>query len=322
MRKSKNKNRGFAFLAVAVVIALLAILAGLSLPSIGAILENRAIDAERAALKQLASVIRSGFQRDATVNVSLFSGSAYNSEAGGTNGGTLFASGNYLQAGAIRVNGTLTGIGAANPDLWQSKVSHLLGFTDPSGTSRSITVSGGIDKTDYGRALLINPVGEERFLLLGPITETNQQRYLLVSVMVNSGRGLVLPSSITAAVFDALSTSGAITTAVPTTLLPATEAARWATEDRGKPYHTRILTEMIVQPKYVLRVANTHATATCWVDVGGIANAITSSPASGVTTAANKVLAGREIVIRRGAASPGIEVDRFYMNDNTTYKIQ
>jgi len=200
MRKTKTQrlgqgNRGFGSLfGIIITLAVMAILAGIIMPSVGQIRLSQRVTAERESCAKIAEAIHRSFYAGSGVNISEWntgtaSGSWSNTAssfdpdrmlAGGAIAeGTIFEP--RPEPGEPAPTMTLGGNTASLATIpWQTKLLRSMGVL--SGTD-SVTV----DNTSRSEAsgIVYNTYGRRRFLLLGPTNEA-VQRYVLVSCMWDS----------------------------------------------------------------------------------------------------------------------------------------
>lgn len=194
---------------------------------------------------------------------------------------------------------------------------------------RGIAVTSGPPTTAYQPALaslLFNPYGRSRLLFLGP-SESNQQRFLLVSLMARTEQ-LVLPENDgTAAWFDALwntewNTRYGTVPSYWSTILTPTQVAAWNGDANGSNLY-RLRVVRIVLPRYVLSISNTHPTANGYVYYNESTSPMLTSAANSGVTVSSGILGGRVVRIFKGASVGGAtQTSQFTLRENTDILIQ
>lgn len=308
-----RKLHGFTLIEIAVVTAIIGILAMIVTPAFVEVLEAKRIEAEKASFASFEEDIKRSFQdSDWSRNIAAFASAMPSALA------TQYAT-NF---GSCPV-GTL-----ANDSAWYVKLGRMRGIAPDLGAP----ITADQQKSLFD--LAYNGCGQPRLLIAGP-SETNQQRYLLISLMAPASKGLVIPTNDgTTAWFDAIwnnnweNEGGSIPTDwTSPSRLSSTEITNWMT-GRGTTTNCHLLVvKRILQPKYTITVNNTHPTYYGWVDANGRTDEITSVSGSGPSPAAPATyyaLAGSSVVFRRGLLSsyPGTEAYRIHINDNTTFMVQ
>ncbi len=219
-------------------------------------------------------------------------------------------------------------------------------IVDPAGWVTKLALKRGVSSYVVGStysnqaqnqysAIAFNAYGVQRCLVIGPTAEIGQQRYLLMSLMVPPYRVLAFPSANSTQTFDSIwdqswESTQAQAPELWSTLLSPDSYALWNTASaNNRTNASRLIVERIVQPKYTLTLANNSQTDTAWVDIGPSTNEIVSAPNSGTVVSnslpdfATGILAGRMIVVRRGAsAAAAYEVQRFYLYSDVNLTVQ
>lgn len=305
-----------------VAVAIVGILAGILAP----VLANKLDDAQiRAEAETLRSLHR---DFEATYDAIDFNGQNEASIAGGgLPPGTVFTTFDLGTGVASRVYAPNI---VVDPAGWVTKLAIKRGVSSyVPGASYS-----ALSQNQY-TSIAFNAYGVQRCLLIGPTSESGQQRYLLLSLMVPLYRMLVFPTADATQTFDSIwdeswESTQAQAPAAWGSLLTADQFALWNTNSSGNRTNaSRLLAERIVQPKYTLSMANNSQTDTAWVDIGPAMNAITAGPNSGTVASASLagfstgILSGRLIVVRRGAsAASAYEVQRFFLYSDVNLTVQ
>lgn len=194
---------------------------------------------------------------------------------------------------------------------------------------RGLAVTSAPPDTAHQPALasiVFNPYNRSRLLFAGP-TETNQQRFILVSLMARTEQ-LVLPANDgTAAWFNAIWNTewntryGTVPSYWSGILTPA-QIAAWNGDAHGSNLF-RLRVVKIVLPRYVLTVSNTHPTANGYVYFNeSTSPLITSAAGSGVTVSSG-ILGGRVVRVYKGASvGTATQTNQFTLRENTDVLIQ
>ena len=196
-------------------------------------------------------------------------------------------------------------------------------------TVRGIAITSSPPTTAYQPAvasLVFNSYNRSRLLFLGP-SETNQQRFLLISMMARTEQ-LVMPQNDgTAAWFDAIWNTewntryGTIPSYWSTILTPA-QAAAWNGDANGSNLY-RLRVVRIVLPRYVLSVSNTHPTANGYVYYNESTSPLLTSAAGSGVTVSTGIMGGRVVRIFKGASlSTAVQTSQFTLRENTDILIQ
>ena len=175
-------------------------------------------------------------------------------------------------------------------------------------------------------SLVFNPYNRSRLLFLGP-SETNQQRFLLVSIMARTEQ-LVLPQNDgTAAWFNAVwntewNTRYGTVPSYWTTILTAAQVAAWNGDANGSNlYRLRVI--RIVLPRYVISISNTHPTANGYVYYNESTSPLLTSAANSGVTVSSGIMGGRVVRIFKGASiATATQTSQFTLRENTDILIQ
>jgi type II secretory pathway pseudopilin PulG len=318
----RNIRRGEFLLMLLVAVAIVGILAGILAPVIANKLDDAQIRSEAESLKLLRKDFEATY--DATDYTNLNEASVAGS---GLPSGTVFTTFDQATSIAARIFAPTILVDAAG---WVTKLAQKRGVS-------SFTVGATyspLTQNEY-EAIAFNAYQVQRCLIIGPTGESGQQRYLLVSLMVPSYRALSFPAADSTQTFNSIWDQGWESTQAqaPTlwsSLLSPADFSLWNTASaNNRTNASRLLVERIVQPKFTLTLANNSPTDTAWVDIGPSADAITAAPNSGTVVSGNVagfatgILAGRLVVVRRGAsAALAYEVQRFFLYSDVNLTVQ
>lgn len=353
--------RAFTLLELVAVAALMAMLAAISLPSVSDLIVRNRITAEDAALKNIGSSLKESFENtDLLTNAGVFATPSYlNPTVGGplTADARVVKVDpanplNYTQVASLAQYPT--GFGASNLSVFSDTeglgTDLVLPYTAAGNEwfiklarQRGIDVSGGsylVDRSTNPELAKIafNASDRPRLLVMCPPNNENETsvRFLLLSLMASTEQ-LNLPQIPTdsagkRAWFDAIWGFNFDTQA---TTLPALWEAdsAWATErekwrgDGGKSLLARLRVERISLPLYSITLSNVHRsdTGTLYINFNGsdIANGATYTiPPGGDTIEIRGLMAGRRVVVKRGATGVENEVLRFTLRENSDVAIQ
>ena len=315
-------TRGEFLLMLLIAVAIVGILAGILAPVLANKLDDAQIRGESETLKSLRKDFESTY--DSTDFDNLNEASVNDS---GLPVGTVFTMFDQGAAVGSRIYNPGVMVDAAG---WVTKLAQKRGIS-------SYTVGAtytALSQNQY-TAIAFNPYKVQRCLVIGPSSENGQQRYLLISLMVPPYRTLAFPTVDSTQTFDSIwdqnwESTQAQAPASWSSLLSTSEFADWnSASENGRTNASRLLVERIVQPKYVLTIANNSLTDTAWVDIGPAINAITAAPNSGTVQSSSLpgfttgVLSGRLIVVRRGpSAGSAFEVQRFFLYSDVNLTVQ
>lgn len=297
-------KRGFTLVEILIGLAVIAILAGVSLPVLANMLESTALKAERAKCAMLGGAIRDGWQQGSAYDVSTWTAADATAAIGGTGASAYSYGSTVFDAGLVASNGAVTAVSNLTTYHWSVKVARALGYQvpfDPSGYAYvvkngaayvypSASYTGKAGEEGLAGAVLFNRVGRRRVLMAGP-PEQNHQRFLLLSFMAAEDVGTTLPTFTTAAEYTAyfnwlwdVDTSASNASILPSstpnasvnTALNAVSAS-WNATNNGRTYLARLVKERIVQRKFglVVKIPST-ATSTVIPVVGGYDHALSS----------------------------------------------
>ncbi len=288
----------FTLVELLAVCAVIGILAAIAAPAIGFQIAQARIGAESAALHRLAVAIQGSFESTdlESTNIAALPGTV--------------PAGVDLTGFSLSTNtGAVPATTLASD--WFAKAARQLGETPLIGAPPTPVVQPRV------AAVLINPDGEVRLLLVGPESEANQQRFLLVSVMAAPG-ALALPPWPDAAnsqdpadlalfndTWNTDWTSPAAT--LPPSWTAALNSAQVQAWQGGPGGLARLCVERIVCPKFSIVVNDTHPTDNCYVYYN--LNGTTAGNSSAISAGSGPfaipgVLQGRTIQAYRGSAPP------------------
>jgi type II secretory pathway pseudopilin PulG len=323
MKSVRSEHASGEFLLMLLIaVAIVGIMAGILAPVLANKLDEAQIKAEAETLHSL----RRDFE--ATYDAVDFNNLNESSVPGsGLPAGTIFTTFDSATGVASRIFSQTV---IVDPAGWVTKLALKRGVTSyVVGSTYSDQV-----QNQYS-AIAFNAYGVQRCLVIGPTGEAGQQRYLLMSLMVPPYRVLTFPSANATQTFDSIwdqswESTQAQAPALWSTLLSSDSYALWNTASaNNRTNASRLIVERMVQPKYTLTLANNSQTDTAWVDIGPSTNEIIAAPNSGTVVSsslpdfATGILAGRMIVVRRGAsAAAAYEVQRFYLYSDVNLTVQ
>jgi type II secretory pathway pseudopilin PulG len=323
MRSTRREHaRGEFLLMLLVAVAIVGILAGILAPVLANKLDDAQIRSEAEALRSLRKDFEATY--DATDYNNLNEASVANS---GLPAGTILTTFDQATEVASRI---FAGSVTVDPAGWVSKLAQKRGVSSyVVGASYS-----SLAESQY-TAIAFNAYQVQRCLVIGPTGESGQQRYLLLSLMVPPYRALVFPTADATQTFDSIwdqsweSTQAHVPSLWASLIAPSQYSLWNATSSNNRTNASRLLVERIVQPKYMLTLANNNLTDTAWVDIGPATNAIVAAPNSGTVLSntlagfGSGILSGRQIVVRRGPnAAAANEVQRFFLYSDVNLTVQ
>lgn len=175
-------------------------------------------------------------------------------------------------------------------------------------------------------SIVFNPYNRSRLLFPGP-SETNQQRFVLVSLMARTEQ-LVLPANDgSAAWFNALwntewNTQYGTAPSYWSGILTPAQLAAWNGDAHGSNLY-RLRVVKIVLPRYVLTVSNTHPTANGYVYYNESTSPLLTSAAGSGVTVSSGILGGRVVrVFKGGSIATATQTSQFTLRENTDILIQ
>ena len=302
-------------------VAILAVLAGMIVP----VVANRIDDARMSSERDILAGIRRDVEGSFDATAFELNESALPSS--GLPDGTPLTV--FNDAGGLGAQIYASSV-TLDPNSWVVRLASRRGFSTPGG-GVSLSANAG---TECSR-LVFNSFGMQRCLMVGPAGESGRQRYLLVSLMSPSYRVLAFPTGDANGLFSELwdqswESVGTQAPAAWSASLTAPQFALWNTlAVAGRTNAARLVVERIVQPKFVVTIANNSPTDGVWVDIGPATNAISVAAGGGVASSttipgfASGVLQGRLIVVRRGVdAGSAAEVQRFFLYSDVNLTIQ
>ena len=317
-----HRRKGEFLLMLLIAVAVVGILAGIIAPVVANKLDDARIRSESEILRTL--------RRDFEATYDAVDYNALNESsvpASGLPGGTILTAFDQGTAIAQRIYAPAV---LVDPAGWVTKLARRRGLSSFVLGARYPALA----QNQY-TALAFNGCRVQRCLVIGPSGEVGQQRYLLLSLMAPGYRPLVFPTADATQAFDSIwdqswESTQAQAPASWAPLLGPAQFALWNTaSSNNRTNASRLLVERIAQPKYSLTLANNSQTDTAWVDIGPAANAITAGPNSGTVLSsslagfATGILAGRQIVVRRGPDPAGAyEVQRFFLYSDVNLTVQ
>ena len=175
-------------------------------------------------------------------------------------------------------------------------------------------------------SIVFNTYNQSRLLFAGP-SETNQQRFVLVSLMARTEQ-LALPANDgTVAWFNALwntewNTQYGTAPSYWSGLLTPAQVAAWNGDAHGSNLY-RLRVVKIVLPRYVLTVSNTHPTANGYVYYNESPSPMLTSAAGSGVTVSGGILGGRVVRVFKGASvATATQTSQFTLRENTDILIQ
>lgn len=294
-------ERGFTLVELIAVCAAIGIIAAIAAPAVGDRIAQERIGAETEALRNLAHAIQLSFESTdlESTNIAALSGSVPSGVD--TTGFSASTDTTSLPATTLASD-------------WFAKLARVLGDTPQIGVAPTPAAQPRV------AAVLVNPDRQMRLLWLGPESEANQQRFLLVSLMAAPG-DLALPAMpnpsnnqdpADLALFnDTWNTDWTN----PSSVLPPswiagltpTQASAWQGNGTGRPQLWRLCVQRIVCPKLNVVINNTHPTDNCYLYYNLNGSTAGSSAQVGANTGTfviSGVYQGRTIQAYRGAAAP------------------
>jgi prepilin-type N-terminal cleavage/methylation domain-containing protein len=312
---------GFTLVELICVCALISILLAVVTPTIGRQILLSRVAAENATLQNFAVAAQGSFE---------------STDLEGTN---LAALAGTVPTGVDATNYSTS----TNPVLlptttntfdWFAKLARQMGSAPQVGIAPAPALQPQL------AGILINPEQNIRIFLLGPTNETNQQRFLLVSLMAPSGM-LALPAwpnpanpqdSANLALFNEIwntnwTASAAVLPPTWTAALTSDQIQAWQGSASGGSRLWLLCVQRIVCPKFTLTVNNTHPTDSCYVFYnlnGTVAGATATVPANGGVYVVPGILGGRLIQAYRGTSGPPIAplFAQFILRDSSEITLQ
>ena len=296
-----DDTRAFTLIEVVAVSAILGLLLAIMAPAIGRQVILARVAAETASLQTLADAVRASFESP---------------DLEGTNIAALPGS---VPSGVDLTNfspSTDPGFVPSTTDTydWFAKIARQLGESPQVGVAPIPALQPRI------AAVLINPNGNSRFMMVGPESEATQQRFLIVSLMAPVGELAMPPLPNPAngqdpanlALFNDIwntvwTNPGAVLPPSWTAALSAQQVQAWQGTGSSGGHLWLLCVQRIVCPKYSITINNTHPTDTCYVYYnlnGATAGGSATAAANSGTSVIVGVYYGRLIQAYRGAAPP------------------
>ncbi len=316
-----RKISAFTLIELVCVCAVIGILLALLAPAIGFQLLRARVAAETAALQNLASAAQASFE---------------SSDLEGTN---LTAIAGSIPSGVDPTNFSVStdpGFIPATTNTfdWFAKIARQMGNLPLVGIAPTPALQPQL------ASVLINPNNNTRFMLIGPTTESTQQRFLLVSLIASPGQ-LAIPALPNPAnpqdpanlaffndIWNTNWTSPAA--ALPpswTGVLTAAQIQAWQGTAASGGRLWQLCVQRIVCPKFAITINDTHPTDNCYVYYninGGTAGSSAAVPANSGASVITGLYFGRLIQAYRGAAPPPTAqlFSQFTLRDNNEITIQ
>lgn len=316
MRRSEP---AFTLIELIAVCAVLGLLAAVALPAVGSQIQRARVAAEAQNLHRLAGAIQASFE---------------STDLEGTNLAALpgsIPSGVDATAPSASTDPNFVPATTTAAD-WFAKLTRQLGDVPQIGLAPTPALQPRV------AANLFNSNRLARVLLIGPMTESTQQRFLLLSLMAPAG-ALTLPplpnpaNSQDPADLALFNDTWNVDWTNPAATLPpswtagltAAQAQAW--QGAGSSRLWQLCVERIVCPKFTVVVNNSHPSDVCYVYYnlnGSSAGASTSVAANAGTYVITGVYAGRTIQAYRGTAPPPTAqlFAQFILRDNCEITLQ
>lgn len=298
MRRSEP---GFTLIELIAVCAILGVLAAIALPAVGTQIARARVAAEAQTLHRLAAAAQASFE---------------STDLEGTNLAALPGS---IPAGVDATAPSPTTDPAWVPATtaaadWFAKLTRAVGDSPQLGVAPTQTLQPRV------AANLFNPNRLARILLIGPLSEAGQQRFLLLSLMAPPGT-LALPplpnpaNSQDPANLALFNDTWNVDWTSPAAALPpawiagltAAQAQAWQGTGGGSSRLWQLCAERIVCSKFTVVVNNSHPSDNCYIYYnlnGTNAGASTTVAANAGTYVISGVYAGRTIQAYRGTSGP------------------
>ena len=300
MRRTDREN-GFTLIELIAVCAVIGLLVAIAAPAIGWQQLQSRCAAESAHLQRLAAAVQASFESSdlESTNLAAIAGSI----PAGVDP-TAFSSStdpSFIPS-------------TTNPWDWFAKVTRQMGDSPQIGIAPTPALQ------PRTAAVLINPDQNARLMLIGPTSESTQQRFLLVSLMAPSGELAMPPlpdpsnpqDPANIALFDDIwntdwTNSAAVLPPSWTSALSAQQVMAWQGNGAGPGRLWQLCVQRIVCPKYSLTVNDTHPTDNCYVYYnlnGSTAGSTAVVPANSGACVIQGILSGRVVQAYRGASPP------------------
>ena len=318
---STKTSRGFTLIEIIAVCAVIGVLLAVISPAIGRQIAQAKVAAETAQLRTMASAVQASFE---------------STDLEGTNLAALPGSiPTGTDATAFSVSTDPAFVPATtNAYDWFAKIALQMGNAPVIGVAPLPSLQPLV------AGVLINSNHNTRFMLVGPESEPNQQRFLLVSLMAPAGQLAVPPLPNPAntqdpadlALFNDIwntnwtDPEAALPASWSAALTPA-QAQAWQGGGASSQRLWLLCVQRIVCPKYSLTINNTHPSDNCYIyyNLAGT-NAGTSATSNANTGAAviQGIYYGRLIQAYRGAAPPPTAqlFSQFILRDQSEITLQ
>ncbi len=320
-RASERRNSGFTLIELACVCAVIGIILATLAPVIGFQILQARVNAETAALQNMASAVQASFE---------------SSDLEGTNIAAIAGS---IPAGVDPTNFSSSTDPTAVPSTtntfdWFAKIARQMGDAPQVGTAPTPALQPQV------ASVLINPNNNPRFMLIGPTNEAAQQRFLLVSLVAAPGQFAVPPlpnpsnlqDPADLALFNDIwntnwTSPAAVLPSSWTTVLTSAQIRAWQGSGSSSGHLWQLCVQRIVCPKYTVTINNTHPTDNCYVYYninGSTAGSSAASTANSGVVTIQGVYFGRLIQAYRGSAAPPTAqlFSQFNLRDNDEITVQ
>ncbi|HVW22213.1 MAG TPA: type II secretion system protein [Opitutaceae bacterium] len=309
----------FTLLEVLCVCAVLAILLATLAPAVGLQVSRARVSAEAASLRALAAAVQASFE---------------STDLEGTNLAALPGS---VPAGVDSTAFSSSLDPASTPATtntfdWFAKVARQRGDVPVVGIAPTPALQPRVAQ------VLFNAQRNARVLLEGPLGESGQQRFLLLSLAAPAGE-LSLPPwpnpanpqdpanlALFADIWNTDWTNpAAVLPPTWTAALSAAQARAWVGGGAGRLW--QLCVQRIVCPKFTVAINNTHPADSCFVYYnlnGTTAGSSAVVGANAGTQVLSGIYAGRTIQAYRGAAAPPSAqlFSQFVLRDNAEITLQ
>jgi prepilin-type N-terminal cleavage/methylation domain-containing protein len=320
-RTREMRNSGFTLIELACVCAVIGIMLATLAPVIGFQILQARVNAETAALQNLAAAVQASFESP---------------DLEGTN---IAAITGNIPAGVDATNfssstDTTVVPSTTNTYDWFAKVARQMGDTPQVGLAPTPVLQPQV------ASVLVNSNGNTRLMLIGPTNEAAQQRFLIVSLIAAPGQfaipplpnpsNLQDPADLT--LFNDIwntnwTSRAAVLPSSWTAALTSAQVQAWQGSGSSSGHLWQLCVQRIVCPKYTITVNDTHPTDNCYVDYninGSTAGSMATAAANSGVVVIQGVYFGRLIQAYRGSAPPPAAqlFSQFNLRDNAEITVQ